>query len=160
MLTNCSHVYSDEEINDICMTHVVKAIESKNHQNIKDLFAYDKINNISSFDEDIDELLDYYSGTSTNLKRCGSSSSGSKNDGYKQKFYRIKYDITTTTNKYRLFVKLCTYNNRFEDMVGIWSLYILEFDKDHNSKYCYGGDQLDTVGINIGKNQDKFEDEE
>ena len=158
MLTSCSHVYSDEEIDDICMTHVVKAIESKNHQNIKDLFAYDKIKNISSFDEDIDKLLDYYSGASTNLKRCSDIVRETQREGYRQKFYHISYDVTTTTNKYRLYVHLCSGNNKYKNMIGIWSLYILEFDKDHKPNSCYSGDQLDTVGINIGVKRDKPKD--
>ena len=75
-----------------------------------------------------------------------------KDSGIERKWYNMSYDVTTSTEIYRMAFIWCAKDTGDSGNVGIESFYILKANDDPNyPQYSYGGDGAWTPGINIGK---------
>ncbi len=152
-LVGCDFAFfdNDNKIVEDKLDSLLNAIETENKDTIHALFAHNKINNISNFDDDIDELLAYYQGNHSSYRNWGLGTDIDVDSGITKKWFNISYDVTTTTDVYRTAIYWCVQDTGDGANVGIWSLYILKLSEDSNPDYAYRGDGEWTPGIQVGK---------
>lgn len=143
---------SDNEAADNKLQAFVQCLENGDKEGIKTLFAQNKISDISSFDNDIEELLLYYDGEYISVDRHSTGVEDDKDSGIERKWYNMSYDVTTNEAIYRMAFYWCAKDTGDNGNVGIESFYIIKATDDPNyPQYTYRGDGLRTPGINIGK---------
>lgn len=147
---------SDNEDADNKLQAFVDCLRNEDREGIKSLFAQNKIDEISNFDESIEELLLYYDGEYMSVERHSTGVEEDKDGGIVRKWYNMSYDVTTDAAIYRMAFYWCAKDTGDEGNVGIESFYIIKATDDPNyPEYSYGGDGLWTAGINIGKAHEK-----
>jgi hypothetical protein len=150
-LVGCDFAFfnNDNKISEDKFKSFLFAIETGNKDTIRALFSYNKINNISDFDDDIDGLLTYYQGNHSSYDYWGLGTDIDVDSGITKKWFNISYDVTTPIDVYRIAIYWCVQDTGDDANVGIWSLYILKLSADSNPDYAYRGDGQWTPGIHI-----------
>ena len=156
-LSSCDLFKSDDEIIRDNVMHFVKALDTKNKEEVKSYFAKNKIKDIAVFDQSIDELFDYYQGEYMSYNYGGSAKYKDGDYNFRSINYQYPIDIKTDIENYRMYFNWYIEYTTDKDMIGIWSFYILKKKDDPNSTYSYWGDGLNTPGINIGKIDERDE---
>lgn len=151
--TSCFGLFLDTDGGDAesNMVNLLKCLQKEDRSAIKSLFAPNKIADIEDFDEDIDDLLNYYNGKYLSYGSGGIGAFKDSNYGDIVKYYDMSYDVTTTEDIYRFHLIWYIQDTTDADNVGIWSLSIIRFDDDPDPESSYRGDGSWTSGINIGK---------
>ena len=127
-------------------------LDNKDKDVIKSMFAPAKINSIVSFDDDLEELLNYYDGVSQTKIQDSIAEDIDKHYEFSAKWYNIPYIIKTTKEEYRFAFYWCEEYTTDKDFLGIWSFYIIKENLfNRPTDYAYRGDGLWTPGINIDK---------
>lgn len=143
---------SDNEDADNKLDSFVERLQNEDGDGIKALFAQNKIADLSNFDESIEKLFQYYDGEFVSVTRHSTGMEDDKDSGIERKWYNMSYDVTTSTEIYRMAFIWCAKDTGDSGNVGIESFYILKANDDPNyPQYSYGGDGAWTPGINIGK---------
>lgn len=150
-LSSCDYLRTDDEKAEEMIQELITALDNKDKEDIKNLFAQGQIHDIENFDDSIDDLLDYYQGTYEEKKSGGRGEDNDKHYEYRASWYNLSYDVTTSNEIYRIAIYWCIEHTIDENMIGIWSLYIIKMDDCPTPEYSYRGDGLWTPGINIGK---------
>lgn len=150
-VSSCDLSKSEDDIIDEKVENLISLLENDDKEGLKGLFAESKIENISDFNNSLDELLDYYDGVLTSKSHGGKGTDKDKNDNYQATWYNLSYKITTSTEDYRMAIYWCTEYSTNNKELGIWSLYIIKENDYLTPDYTYRGDGLWTPGINIGK---------
>ncbi len=146
-MTGCTLYMTDDEIADENMNLLIECLDARDKEQIKKLFAPSIVAQIDTFDESIEELLEYYQGTYISLDRHAVGTTDSKDGNHVRKELDMSFDVLTTENKYRIGILWQVKDTLYKDNIGITSLYILEFSKDPYPNYAYrsGGE----IGINV-----------
>lgn len=122
-------------------------VEERDTDLIEDLFAINAIQQKEDFNEELNALLSYVRGDYVWNNMHTPSGFYEEN----KTTYIIEYDVETTAKVYCIAIKWCTEDKENENNVGIWSLYINEYEgDDYFEDHTYVGDGLWTDGINIG----------
>lgn len=150
ILTGC-HFETDTEIGHKNMEKLLVAIESKDRNKIKELFAPNKTPEMENLDETIDELITYYSGNFESYKSKGLGTDYDRDSGIEKKWQSMSYDVTTTKDVFRFGITWYIMDTEDKGNLGIWSCYIIRFEDDIYPKYSYRGDGLKTLGLHLGK---------
>lgn len=98
---------------------LIKGLESNNKLFVKNLFF---AKNVGKFDNEIDELFDYYQGTCTEINYQFSSETVREKDGIQNYFDECLAYVYTKTDIYTLEFVLCKNNNK--DKNGIIALIV------------------------------------
>ncbi|MCH3976546.1 MAG: DUF5104 domain-containing protein [Bacilli bacterium] len=140
---------SDYDIADKNINQLLEALDNQDRNKIKSIFALSIQTNISSFDDDIDQLFSYYEGEYESYTSNGVGTTFDRNDGIEKKYFDMSYDVTTTINIYRLGIIWYVKDSSQSENIGIWSLYILKYqdDTDQSSAYRSEGEN----GIHVAK---------
>ena len=142
--THLSH--SDQS--DLLLEQILTALEDKDTDSLKSLFALTVTTSVLRFDGDMEELMDFYRGELVEYKRYGPGSHAVKESGIHTKEIYVSYDIVTTQGEYRLAFLFCVANSEDATCLGLHSLYIVEA-KCSDMKYAYWGGEDWLPGINI-----------
>ena len=143
---------SDNEDADNKLQAFVECLSNDDREEIKSLFAQNKIAEISNFDESIEELLLYYDGEYISVERHSTGVEEDKDSDIERKWYNMSYDVTTDAAIYRMAFYWCAKDTGDKGNVGIESFYIIKaMDDPRYPQYTYRGDGAWTPGINIGK---------
>ena len=157
LLTGCFKLKSDSQIADENFMKLISALQDKNQDDVRDLFAPNIVSNIENFDNSISDLIAYYDGTYKSFYSAGLGTERDKNSGIEKKWYNMSCDITTSVDTFRIATIWYVKDTGDNKNVGIWSLYIIKFGDDPNQRYSYGGDGLWTNGINIEKTHEPID---
>jgi hypothetical protein len=116
------------------LNKVFEALDNKNKEELKQLFAVSVTKENPNLDKQIDDLLFFYKGPKISEKRSGAASSEKINYGIRIKEFREDFIITTAETKYYVWIVMQSRNDQNNDDEGI---HILEFatEEAHNSKY-------------------------
>lgn len=153
----CNWLKSDDEINDELVEKLILAMENKDKDSFIKLFATNKANEDEDFEQSVNELFNYYDGEYQNKLKKGQCENKDKNGEFSTTWFELSYDVTTSTEIYRIALNYCSEYSTSKDNVGIWYIYIIKKSEDVNPNYTYWGDGLATPGINIGKKYSKLE---
>ena len=141
---------TDEDEVDERMEKLIDCLEERDGDGLKSLFAADKIAQISDFDKDAEQLLNYYGGDFLSKTRTVGTDE-SIDHGHATKDYSISCDVTTTECVYRFGIDWRVRDTDNKNNLGIWSLYCIKFDDDPFKNYDYWGDGYASAGIHVGK---------
>ena len=150
-LSSCSLFKSEDEIIDEKVENLISLLENGDKEGLKSLFAESRIENISDFNNSLEELLEYYDGVLLSKSHSGTGTDRDIHGNYRATWYNLSYKITTSTEHYRMALYWCTEYSTNNKELGIWSLYIIKESDYHTPDSTYRGDGLWTPGINIGK---------
>lgn len=99
---------SDNEDADNKLESFIECLESENINNLKSLFAKNKIADLTNFDSSIEELFKYYDGEFFSVKRYSTGVEKDKDSGIERKWYNMSYDdVTTSIEVYRMAFIWC-----------------------------------------------------
>lgn len=133
------------------LENLLDELEEKDFDELKLLFT-ESTRQTEDFDVWLQMLIDYYNGESYNYYDHGAIHSS--NDNNEKTTFTISYDIYTTEEVYRLYIKDIVYNVVDPKEVGIESLYIIKFKNDTTPEKRYVGDGKKTPGIHIAKTRE------
>ncbi|MCD8040081.1 MAG: DUF5104 domain-containing protein [Clostridia bacterium] len=142
---------SDDKDADNKFESFVQCLDNNDYDGIKSLFSQNIVADTATFDNDLDELLNYYDGDYVSYFPQLHGSGRDKDSGIEKKWYTMSYDVTTSEDIYRMAFIWYAKDTGDSGNVGIHSFYIIKAEDDPNyPQYSYGGDGLWTNGINIG----------
>ena len=83
LLSACSlfESHSDHDMADRNIQHLVQCLDAKDKEGLRALFSANKADEAAFFEENLDELLDYYSGEFVSLSAGGLLSEAEKHAG-------------------------------------------------------------------------------
>ncbi|MDR0425532.1 MAG: DUF5104 domain-containing protein [Clostridiales bacterium] len=141
---------SDESVAQKKLGQLVSAIEEKDAERLRSLFAKSKINDISTFEQTATDLFAYLDEPIVSVSKHGPGVNASKTGGNTFKYFQMSNVISTSNKTFRIAVYICEIDTANSENVGIWSLYIINKEHDIKTDYFYWGDNLWTPGINVG----------
>lgn len=142
---------SDYKIEERNAEILSKALRSRDSEQIKELFAPNMIAEREDFDNEIAVLLEYYKGEFMSYDSRAVSIINDKHDGHTIKELEMSRDVVTGKDKYRFSIKWRVSDNKIDDNIGIWSMYVIRYADDPYTDYSYWGDGLWENGISINK---------
>ena len=151
IFTGCLNLKSDEQIVTEKLMELVSALQDKNHDDIKSLFAPNIISSLDNFDDSINDLTAYYDGVYESFDEGGLITEQDRDSGIDRKWFNMSHDVTTNVDIFRIAIIWYVIDTGDTKNIGIWSLYIIKFDDDTTPEYSYRGDGWWTNGIHIGK---------
>lgn len=126
--------------------------QKKDTDSMKKLFAPKAISEIGEqkLEEMLDAFIDYFQVESFELKMdIGPSTSESIDHGKRSKELEGPLEITTDKGAFRFAIRCIAYDDWDSNNIGIWSVYIIERDKDTDLEHPYIGDKEYRTGIYI-----------
>lgn len=144
-LSSCSflglntHSYNDHDTCDNLVKELTDLLSDKDNDGLKELFAPRLSKNIPSFDEDIQDFIDYYDGEFVSLVGMVTTSERSDFD-YEEKNYGMEYSVVTSTDTYNFHIFYVEKDSRNKDDIGIIYLYVLKLSEDEYPEKKYFGD--------------------
>ena len=141
---------NDHEVANSKFEEVLSAIQNKDKEHLKSLFAKNALLKVENFDDCAEKLFDYYDGNYTSYDDWGAIlSSGEIKYGNKITELCPTYDIITDKGNYRATMKLISVDTNDSDNVGVWSIYFIKSENDDDLSRAYWGDTKNTPGINL-----------
>lgn len=140
-------VDNDEDIFKKDREKVISAIQNKDHEGLKRLFAPNKIAEIENFDSKIDKLFLCYEGEYVSVKGGGPATDTDSHDGRLQKAFRVICDITTTVDVYRLAYVWYVKDTADTGNIGIWKIIFCKKSDDSDLPYWGGGAIIPEITI-------------
>ncbi len=145
-----SRISSDLDQANSRMEKLVDALENKDKDTLKLMFSKNAINNSDNFDDDLNKLIDMYHGDFVSYDDWGSVDTEETINGSEElKILYSTYDITTSEQVYRITIKDILTDTKEVDNVGMFSLYIIKYEDDTDSRFAYVGDLKYKAGINF-----------
>lgn len=115
-LFNSNHI-NDYEFCDMIMKNLTTYLAEENTNELKKLFA-PKLYDISTFDDDLQDLIDYYDGQCESI--IGSVTTGEySNWDYEEKKHQLVYTIVTNKDTYRFVIYYVVIDSRANNNIGI-----------------------------------------
>lgn len=127
-------IYNSIFINEQELAHnkteqLLKAIENKDKDSIKQMFSKAVISEEEIFDEEIDMLLEYFRGEVKNVIDASCVGSGELGEEGSIKIADFQSVVTTTEDKYVLTTRYYISDTVTRDRVGIYSFNILNLEE-------------------------------
>ena len=151
-ITSCSlfrtsDIYDDHTRCDKLMENLTSYLEKDDFNNAKALFAK-RLYEIESFEDDLNDLINYYDGTASSIN--GRVTTGDySNYNYQEKHHGLEYTIVTNVDTFRFRIRYIEKDTRDENNVGIVSLYVLKLSEDEYPNDRYVGASISTDGIHV-----------
>ena len=121
---------SDEEKIEIISDNIIKSIETKDYETIKNIFSKDTIENVQNLDEGINELINISNEGIINVESKMNGSETHWDNGEHRKTYRFSCDLTTNTKEYSIGF-IYDYENPFNNRtLGINRMIIIDENKN------------------------------
>ena len=145
--SNNENVYDDHIKCDNLMTDLVNKLAEKDSESVKKFFA-PKLYEIESFDDDLNNLINYYDGNAKSIN--GMVTTGDyANYNYQEKHHGLEYTIVTNIDTFRFRIRYIEKDTRDDNNVGIVSLYVLKLSEDEYPNDRYVGASISTDGIHV-----------
>lgn len=156
--TGCLNLFtdSDEKRGQENFSSFINCLSENNLENLKSLFAKNKIAELENLDGDINELFVYFKGDVKEYKVSTPSVLNDSENNKIAKWLNISADVETTEEKYRFSICWCDTDTDDSENEGIWSLYVFNYKDNPLKDFSFYGEQswIDLqwqVGINIVK---------
>lgn len=121
---------SDEEKIEIISDNIIKSIETKDYETIKNIFSKDTIENVQNLDEGINELINISNEGIINVESKMNGSETHWDNGEHRKTYRFSCNLTTNTKEYSIGF-IYDYENPFNNRtLGINRMIIIDENKN------------------------------
>ena len=128
--------------------NLLQAIQDKDTDLLKSLFATKTLNELQTFDESAGKLFDYFTGSVKSYDDgAGPFVETEKEDGFVFQLMESSFDVKTDLCEYRFAMQFITRGNA--DEIGIVSIYVIKAIDDVNLDYAYWGDGKFLPGIHI-----------
>lgn len=159
-LTSCMDLRTNKEFASDMIQEFVSCVEAKDKNTLRGLFSENSLSKVTNFDQQMDDLFNYYKGNKTSYKVEIGSTEDSDGNGGNFKTIWVSSDITTSEDIFRVAFDVKTVDTLDPKNKGFQFLYIIRFADDPRSSviedgeewcYTYWGDGYNTPGINIGK---------
>ena len=145
-LFNSNHM-DDHEYCDMIMKNLTTYLAEENTNELKKLFA-PKLYDISTFDDDLQNLIDYYDGQCESI--IGSVTTGEySNWDYEEKHHSVTYTVVTSADTFRFRIFLSEKDSRSKNNIGITRLYVLKLSEDEYPNELYVGALVSEDGIHV-----------
>ena len=146
---------SDQDVANESFDQVLYAIQTQDATMLKSLFSEKAIIDAEDFDENITALFDFFKGAVLSYDGWAGPATSARSDGeghYQEKF-QSTYDVKTTESIYRFAIREYVIDTKDLDVVGIYSLYIMNGENsDLNIAYWGGGEWAAGIHIETEKN--------
>ena len=127
---------------------IIEAIQDRDTDSLKSLFAKDAIERAENIDQSISELFDYFQGSLVSYEApSGMSINQTWENGEKQAIYRIPYLVITSENRYQVAMKLYLNDSGTKEL---YSFCIIKKDDDIDSERAYMPSDIENPGIHVG----------
>ena len=136
-------------ISDNTIEKITNAIENKDENALKKLFAKNVIDEIEDFSETATKLFSYYKGETISYKSWGTHTEKSKEYDIEEEIFYISYDVTTTEGVFRIAASIVIKDTTDKDNEGIEALYIINMSNHLYPDCAYRGDEKYIPGIYI-----------
>jgi len=146
---------SDQDVANESFDQVLYAIQTQDATMLKSLFSEKAIIDAEDFDENIIDLFDFFKGEVLSYDGWAGPATSARSDGeghYQEKF-QSTYDVKTTESIYRFAIREYVIDTKDLDILGIYSLYIMNGENsDLNIAYWGGGEWAAGIHIETEKN--------
>lgn len=153
--TGCGLLKTDTDAAENNLEKLIGCIQERNVEDIKSLFAANRISDIENFENDIQELLNCYKGEFISHDFDMPATENDSHNGKRRKWFIIGANILTTEAKYRITLYWCDLDDTDSRNVGIWSMYLFNYEDNPLEDYSfYGTDRWGNAvhnGIHIVK---------
>lgn len=146
-LVKTSDIYDDHTRCDKLMENLTSYLEKDDFDNAKALFAK-RLYEIESFDDDLNDLINYYSGETKTINGLVDTGEYSNFD-YEERHHGMEYDVETSDDIFRFNIIYIEKDTRSKNNVGIISLYVLKLSEDEYPNDRYVGASISTDGIHV-----------
>jgi len=135
------------------MSSLLEAIQNKDKNAVTKLFAQGALQQTTDIDTVIEELFNYCSyevQSYSSWTGVGPRVHKVRSNGEMLVEMFFTYDVQTANGIYRFAVKYISTDTKCPENVGIWSVYVMDWDEDTDVSYAYLGDRQYTTGIHVG----------
>ncbi len=145
--SNNENVYDDHIKCDNLMTDLVNKLAEKDSESVKKFFA-PKLYEIESFDDDLNNLINYYDGNAKSIN--GMVTTGDyANYNYQEKHHELVYSVVCEGEIFRFRILYIEKDSRNSKNIGISYLYILKKSEDEYPDLTYFGGLYPKDGIHV-----------
>ena len=152
ILTSCSlvktsDIYDDHTRCDKLMENLTSYLEKDDFNNAKALFAK-RLYELETFDDDLNDLINYYDGTSSSINGMVTTGDYS-NYNYEEKHHELVYSVVCEGEIFRFRILYIEKDSRNSKNIGISYLYILKKSEDEYPDLIYFGGLYPKDGIHV-----------
>lgn len=152
-LSGCGIMKSkDDEVAMNEMQTILESIQSRQSDKIKELFVPSVLDIVPDMNQNIIELLNYYSGNYISIKDAGGLTvSENISFGNTINMYSMSYIVTTSEDKYCFAVKWCSSDTTNRDNEGVYAMYVIKYEDNPYKDSTYWGDADEINGIRVNR---------
>lgn len=144
--TNDGTAFADEK-----MDLLLRAIETCSTDDLLTLFAPNALAKAENMDVMISQLYAYCSTTFGNYdNRDALNAETDWEYGARVTRLYATYDVESSSGKYRFAFLYVSHDTQCPENIGLWSVYVIDWDEDTDTDFAYRGDHLYKPGIHIG----------
>ena len=141
---------NDQRIAQETIEEILNAIQSKDKNTLKSLFAKNSLTEMQSFEESAEKLFNYFEGTLKSYDDgAGPFVETTKDENQILQLMESSFAVKTDKCEYRFAIQYITKDTACADNVGVHSLYLIKTNEDINLEYVYWGDGQFTPGIHV-----------
>ena len=140
------NVHDDHIKCDNLMTDLVSKLNGKDAQSAKTFFS-SRLYEMETFDSDLNDLIDYYSGELIELN--GMVTTGEYSNNYYEKHHELEYAVVCDNDIFRFRLFYVEKDSRDSKNVGINYLYVLKKSEDEYPDLRYFGGLYPKDGIHV-----------
>lgn len=134
------------------LERIMESLERED-ESMENLFSANTINSCKSLGEQITLLNQFFCGEIDSVTNKGVISHESTDHGTVTEIIQASYDISTTSDVYRIAFQFCLADTINPDNVGLQSLYIIKAE-DSDKDFSYWGGHKWEAGIFIEGNSE------
>ena len=151
-ILNFSRKLTQDSTENSTVSDLLEAIAARDSEAITELFAENALEEVSDFNDDVEELLDYIHEENFQVEEITVPSGGQsiRYGNVIQQKETVQCEITSEGNSYRLAMRNVTKDIEESKNVGIWSLSIIRTVDDPRPERPYNGDCTYRPGIYVG----------
>lgn len=146
---------NEDDIAKKLFEKAIKALDNGDVEGLRKLFAPNAIDVTENFEDELDEIFEYYRGEYISCEyKNAMNSELTQGEGKVAREASVSCDFETTEEIYRMALTYKDIDTAEPDNVGVWSLYIIRLEDDLDKDSVYRGDFKSIPGINIGVRED------
>lgn len=138
----------DEEISDECFNNIIKYIEDKNYQDLKQIFSPNILKESDNINNGIKYIMDFYKGKMKSRSEVTLSRSDFSEDGKQASELRCMYTVETNEDRYIIFFIKRIKDTKDSNNIGISMLQVIK-ESDKKNEFDAGGKKTRCAGIYI-----------
>ena len=116
---------SEQEISDERVEKIIEALKKKDAEKLKEMFSKKAILEVDNLDEQLESLIEFYSGDLVEYDGGCDSESQNRHGKKKLSIYG-KYKVITTEEEYRIFFSECVKDYEEPEKIGIYNIGIVK----------------------------------